>query len=140
MEIRPGLTLPPNELTWRTSRAGGPGGQHVNTTDTRVELIFDLQGTEALNGAVKARLRALAGRRVGQDGMLTIASGRHRSQHRNRTDCADRLRELILEALQPPPPPRKKTRPSRAARQRRITAKKQRGATKKGRGKNWSSD
>jgi ribosome-associated protein len=140
MEIRPGLTIPADELSWRTSRAGGPGGQHVNTTDSRVELIFALADSTVLTPAVKQRLRALAGRRVGRDGTLTLASGRHRSQHRNRNACAERLRELILQALEPPPPPRRKTRPSRAARQRRLTAKKQRGETKRGRGKNWGGE
>jgi len=140
MEIRPGLTIPADELAWRTSRAGGPGGQHVNTTDSRVELIFDLAESKVLRPHIKRRLRALAGRRMGRDGKLTLASGRHRSQHRNRADCEERLRELILEALKPPPPPRRPTKPSRAARQRRLTAKKQRGATKKGRGGDWSGD
>ncbi|MCP4868700.1 MAG: aminoacyl-tRNA hydrolase [Proteobacteria bacterium] len=140
MEIRPGLTIPPDELAWRTSRAGGPGGQHVNTTDSRVELIFDLAGSRVLNDRVKARLRTLGGRRVNAEGKLTISSGQHRSQHRNRGVCTDRLRALILDALRPPPPPRKKTKPSRAARQRRLTSKKQRGQTKKGRGKNWGNE
>ncbi len=140
IEIRPGLVIPDSNLTWRTSRAGGPGGQHVNTTDSRVELLFDAEGCAALYPRTKVRLRELAGRRMNAAGVLQLICATHRSQHRNKATLEERLRDLVLEALRPPPPPRRPTKPSRAAKRRRLDAKKQRGAKKKARGKKWSGD
>lgn len=133
IEIRPGIVLPDSCLEWRASRAGGPGGQHVNTTSTQIELRLDLAACDMLTARVLRNLRALGGSRVSNDGILRLVCGSSRSQLTNREECEQRLRDLVLEALKPPPPPRRKTKPSRRAKQRRLDAKKRRGALKKGR-------
>ncbi|NDG73788.1 MAG: aminoacyl-tRNA hydrolase [Synechococcaceae bacterium WB8_1B_136] len=123
------VALPVAQLRWRFSRSSGPGGQNVNTTDSRVELLFDLAATEALPPALKARaLRRLAGTLV--DGAVVIAASEHRSQWQNRVAAQRRLVELLEQALRPPPPPRRATRPTRGSVERRLAAKKQRGAIK----------
>jgi ribosome-associated protein len=119
-----------SELRWRFSRSSGPGGQNVNTTDSRVELVFDLSATTALSPALQARaLQRLGARLV--EGCLVIAASEHRSQWQNRMAAQRRLVELLQEALKPPPPPRRATKPSRGAVQRRLEAKKQRSAVKR---------
>ncbi len=133
IEIRPGLVLPDSCLEWRASRAGGPGGQHVNTTSTQVELRVDLRACDMLSPRVRTNLRRLGGSRVSNDDTLRLVCGSSRSQLANKQECEERLRQMVLEALKPPPPPRKKTKPSRRARQRRLDAKKRRGAVKRGR-------
>ena len=128
---RPGseLLIPAEELRWRFSRSGGPGGQAVNTTDSRVELVFDLQGSQALPLPLKARaLARLAERLV--DGALVVVASEHRSQWRNRQAARKRLQALLEEALRPPPPPRRPTRPGRAAVERRLEAKRRRASIK----------
>ncbi|HTZ43234.1 MAG TPA: alternative ribosome rescue aminoacyl-tRNA hydrolase ArfB [Jatrophihabitans sp.] len=128
-----GLTIPAGELAERFSRSSGPGGQGVNTTDSRVELSFDVAGSSALTGPQRARaLAALAGRLVG--GVLTVVAAEHRAQLQNRQAARARLAGLLTAALAPPPPPRRPTKPSRGARERRLDAKKQRGRVKAGRG------
>jgi ribosome-associated protein len=118
-----GTTIPPEELSWRFSRSAGPGGQSVNTTDSRVELSYDLARSTALPPAQKQRaLRALAGRLT--DGVLTVTASETRSQLRNREAAAERLAALLTEATGPPPPPRRPTRPSRGARERRLADKR----------------
>ena len=125
-----GTTIPPDELTWRFSRSAGPGGQSVNTSDTRVELSYDLAASAALPEPLKERaLRALAGRLT--DGVLTIAASEYRSQLRNREAAAARLAELLTEATKPPPAPRRPTKPTRAAVERRLAAKQRRAKTKR---------
>ena len=127
------MTIPAAELAWRFSRSSGPGGQNVNTTDSRVELVFDLAASEALPPALQARaLRRLEGK-LG-DSCVVIAASEHRSQWQNRVAAQRRLVELLLEAIKPPPPPRRATRPTRGSVQRRLAAKKQRGAIKGKRG------
>lgn len=127
-----GLTVPGSELVERFSRSSGPGGQGVNTTDSRVELRFDLLHSSAFTDAQRSRaLAALAPRLV--DGVLSIAASEHRSQLQNRLAARARLANYLSEALAPPPPPRRATRPSRAAKQRRLDVKKQRGQIKAGR-------
>ena len=107
--IRGSVSLPEAELIWRFSRSSGPGGQHVNTSDTQVELRFDLARTEALPPVWKQRaLERLAGRLV--DGVLTVRASEHRSQWRNRETAAVRLASLLAEATAPPPKPRRATR------------------------------
>jgi ribosome-associated protein len=123
-----GLVIPEAELQERFSRSSGPGGQSVNTTDSRVELTWDVAGSAALTDAQKSRvLAALAPRIV--DGRLTIAAAEHRSQLQNRTAARARLANLLSAAL-PPRPDRRATRPSRAARARRLDAKRRRGELK----------
>ena len=125
-----GLVIPDGELVERFSKSPGPGGQSVNTTDSRVELEFDVTTSTALTDT--QRTRAL---RRWPDGKISIAASEHRSQHRNRVAARDRLAELLREALAPPPPPRRPTRPSRGAKERRLQAKKERGQTKALRGR-----
>jgi ribosome-associated protein len=121
--------IPDTDLTWRFSRSSGPGGQHVNTSDSRVQLTFDLAGTAAFPDEVKDRLLGRLGDRV------VIVASEFRSQLRNRRAAEDRLAELLEEAMRPPPKPRVPTKPSRAAQQRRIQRKKRRGETKRLRGR-----
>jgi ribosome-associated protein len=125
------VTIPGDELTERFSRSSGPGGQGVNTTDSRVELVWDLGGS-ALPGELLDRLRRRLGSRLTGDQLAVIASER-RSQLRNREAARERLAALVARALEPPPPPRRKTRPSRGATERRIESKKRRSATKRAR-------
>jgi ribosome-associated protein len=127
-----GLTVPAGELVERFSRSSGPGGQGVNTTDSRVELRFDLAHSSALTDVQRARALAyLAPRLV--DGVLSITASEQRSQLQNRLAARGRLANYLSEALAPPPPPRRATRPSRGARQRRLDVKKQRSQIKAGR-------
>lgn len=125
-----GTTIPPDELSWRFSRSPGPGGQSVNTTDSRVELSYDLANSRTLAALLKERaLRALAGRLT--DGVITVTASEHRSQLRNREAAAIRLAELLTEATAPPPPARRRRRPSRAAAERRLADKQRRSQTKR---------
>jgi ribosome-associated protein len=125
-----GRAIPPEELSWRFSRSPGPGGQSVNTTESRVELSFDLVGSETLPPALKERaLRALEGRLTG--GVITVTASEHRSQLRNREAAAGRMSALLTEATAPPPRPRRPTRPSRAARERRLADKQRRSEIKR---------
>ncbi|WP_326722287.1 alternative ribosome rescue aminoacyl-tRNA hydrolase ArfB [Streptomyces sp. NBC_00243] len=135
--IRGSVSLPEAELMWRFSRSGGPGGQHVNTSDTQVELGFDLAKTSALPPVWKERaLDRLAGRLV--DGVITVRASEHRSQWRNRETAAVRLASLLAEASAPPPKPRRATRIPRGINERRLREKKQRSDTKRGRnGRDW---
>ena len=124
-----GLVIPAAELGWRFSRASGPGGQGVNTTDSRVELVYDLAASNALPPALRERaLRRLADR-LTPAGLVVVAA-EHRSQWQNRQAAQKRLVELIQAAIAPPPPPRRPTMPSRGAVERRLKAKRQRGSLK----------
>ena len=123
------VLIPATELSWRFSRSSGPGGQNVNSTDTRVELVFSLVESTALPAMLKARaLGRLAGRLV--DGTLVIAASEHRSQWQNRVAAQRRLLGLLKEAIAPPAPPRRRTKPTRGSVERRLAAKKQRSAIK----------
>lgn len=129
-----GLVVPAAELTERFSRSPGPGGQSVNTSDTRVELLFDVAASTVLDDAQRRRaLTALASQLVGST--ITMVASEHRSQHRNRVAARERLAELLRSALAPPPAPRRPTRPTRGSQRRRLEAKKQRGETKSLRGR-----
>jgi ribosome-associated protein len=124
------VVIPAGELDWRFSRSSGPGGQSVNTTDSRAELTWDLAASTALSPVQRERaLDRLAGRLV--DGTLTVAASEHRSQLRNRTAAEARLGQLVAEAIAPPPRRRRPTRPSKAAKDRRIAEKKRRGEIKR---------
>jgi ribosome-associated protein len=126
--------VPAAELVERFSRSSGPGGQSVNTADSRVELEYDVAASAALSETQRTRALAnLASRLV--DGKLLVDASEHRSQHRNRVAARERLADLLRTALAPPPPPRRPTKPSRGARQRRLDAKRQRGETKALRGR-----
>ena len=128
-----GLTIPDAELVERFSRSSGPGGQSVNTTDSRVELEWDLGTTAVLDEVQRRRARSALATRLLGDRLLVVAT-EHRSQHRNRVAARERLAALLREALAPPPPPRRPTKPSRSSRVRRLEAKRRRGATKTLRG------
>ncbi|MET4924856.1 alternative ribosome rescue aminoacyl-tRNA hydrolase ArfB [Streptomyces sp. PSRA5] len=136
--IRGSVSLPEAELMWRFSRSSGPGGQHVNTSDSQVELRFDLGRTEALPPVWKERaLERLGSRLVG--GVVTVRSSEHRSQWRNRETALVRMASLLAEATAPPPRPRRATKIPRGINERRLRQKKQRAETKRGRnGRDWS--
>ncbi|MEU8609309.1 alternative ribosome rescue aminoacyl-tRNA hydrolase ArfB [Actinoplanes sp. NPDC048791] len=126
------LTIPAAELSWRFSRSSGPGGQGVNTTDSRVELSWDLAGSELLPPSLRERaLEQLGGRLV--NGVLTITASEHRSQLRNREAAAARLAALVGGAIAPPPRARRATKPTRGSVERRIGEKKRRSQTKRNR-------
>ncbi|WP_200258414.1 alternative ribosome rescue aminoacyl-tRNA hydrolase ArfB [Streptomyces sp. HSG2] len=135
--IRSSVVLPEAELEWRFSRSSGPGGQHVNTTDSRVEVRFDLARTRALPEVWKRRaLERLAGRLT--DGVVSVRASEHRSQFRNREAAAVRLAALLAEASAPPPRARRPTRVPRGVDERRLREKKRRSQTKRGRSpKDW---
>lgn len=125
-------TIPAAELSERFSRSSGPGGQGVNTADSRVELSVDLAASPTMPAYLQERvLERLAARLV--DGVLTIAASEHRTQLANRKAARERLAGILRDAAAPPAPARRPTRPSRRARERRLTDKKRRGETKKGR-------
>ena len=125
-----GAHIPASELQWRFSRSSGPGGQSVNTTDSRVELLLDVAGSPSLTPEQRDRiLRRLAARAAG--GVVAVSSSRERSQWQNRRVARDLLRSLLDEALAPDPPRRRATRPSRAAVERRLLDKRRRGETKR---------
>ena len=132
--IRPGLEIPESDLTWSFSRSGGPGGQHVNTTDTRARLHFALTTCAVLTNPQKNRLREAHPSWINTDGDVVISSGENRSRLRNIEIVEQRLADAVRACLNPPKR-RKKTRPSRAAKKRRLDSKKKRGQVKKNRGK-----
>lgn len=134
LEVSPGIRIDEAELSESFIRASGPGGQNVNKVATAVQLRFDLAGNRSIPDDVKQRLARLAGRRLTDDGVLIIEARRFRTQERNREDARERLAALIRQA-EVPPKPRKATKPSRAAKRRRMDEKTRRGAIKSGRGK-----
>ncbi|WP_329457232.1 alternative ribosome rescue aminoacyl-tRNA hydrolase ArfB [Streptomyces sp. NBC_01497] len=136
--IRGSVSLPEAELMWRFSRSSGPGGQHVNTTDSQVELRFDLANTKALPPVWQERaLERLAARLV-DGGVIAVRASEHRSQWRNRETAAVRLAALLAEATAPPPRTRRTSKVPRGINERRLREKKRRADTKKGRsGRDW---
>ncbi|MEV4559605.1 alternative ribosome rescue aminoacyl-tRNA hydrolase ArfB [Kitasatospora sp. NPDC049285] len=134
VRVRGSVVVPDAELVWRFSRSSGPGGQHVNTSDSRVELLYDLAASAALPPVWKERaLERLASRLV--DGVLVVRASEHRSQWRNREVAAARLAALLGEATAPPPKARRATKPSRGMVERRLESKKHRASLKQGRGR-----
>jgi ribosome-associated protein len=126
------LVIPATELSERFSRSSGPGGQGVNTADTRVELSFDLASSASVPAYLQERmLQRLASRLV--DGVVTVAASEHRTQLANRRAARERLASLLRDAALPPSPTRRPTRPTRGSKERRLGAKKRRGDIKKGR-------
>jgi ribosome-associated protein len=124
-----GLAIPADELVEQFSRSSGPGGQSVNTTDTRVELRFDVRASSALDDGQRRRVLDRLGPRV------VVTASEHRSQHRNRVAARERLADRIRQALAPPPLARVPTKPSRASQRRRVDSKVRRGRTKQLRGR-----
>ena len=124
------VVVPASALSWRFSRSSGPGGQGVNTADSRVELSVAPLELPGLSEHQQQRLTARLGNRL-VDGVLTIAASEHRQQLRNRQAARERLAAVLRAALAPPPPSRRRTKPTRGSQERRIEAKKQRGQLKK---------
>jgi ribosome-associated protein len=132
LAINDRIEIPAADLSWEFMRASGPGGQHVNKSDTAVRLRFDLANTTAIDDGVKARITAARRGLVNLDGTLTVACESHRSRQRNMDAARERLAALILAHLVPEAP-RRPTRPTRASKERRVDEKKKRGAAKAGR-------
>ena len=128
------IVIPESELSWSAARASGPGGQNVNKVSSKVELRFDLAGTSVLGPAVKARLRARAGKKLDREGRLVLVSQATRDQLRNLEDARDKLAALVRQALEEPKA-RKATRPSKAAKRRRLDDKRRQGDKKRERGR-----
>ncbi len=128
------IVIPGGDLEIWFSRSGGPGGQKVNKTESRVQIALNLAGTQALAEPVKARIRATFPGKITRDGRLILASDNHRERHRNLVEARARLAAIIRSQLEPPRP-RRATKPSRAARRRRLDAKRNRGKLKRLRGK-----
>jgi ribosome-associated protein len=133
LEIDGELFLPRAELDFRASRSGGPGGQHVNTSSTRVELVWNVAASPSLTEAQRARIQEKLGNRINAAGELLLAESGSRSQHQNREAVVGRLVELLTEALHVPKP-RKRTKPTRSPRARRLESKKKRSEVKRLRG------
>ena len=131
LRIGRAVVVPDRELTERFSRSSGPGGQGVNTADSRVELSFDVARSPSLPEATRARMLARL------EGVVTVAASEHRTQLANRRAARDRMTALLTEAAAPPPRKRRPTKPSRAAKQRRLDEKKRRSRTKQGRSGRW---
>lgn len=132
LQVTRAFVVPAGELSLRFSRSSGPGGQGVNTADSRVELSYDVAGSPAVPEHLRARLLERLGPRL-VDGVLTVAASEHRNQLANRRAASLRLTELLRVAAAPPPAPRRATRPTRGSKERRLSAKKRRGETKRGR-------
>ena len=133
------LAIPEDEVTLRFARSGGPGGQNVNRTATRVELLFDVARSPSLNERQRARIMARLHGYIDREGVLHLFSQATRSQWQNRQDAVERLRLLLAGALHVRPP-RRPTRPSAAARERRLQQKRRRGALKRERGMPHGAD
>ncbi|MFC7491728.1 MULTISPECIES: alternative ribosome rescue aminoacyl-tRNA hydrolase ArfB [unclassified Knoellia] len=129
-----GLVIDGAELVERFSRSSGPGGQGVNTTDSRVELTFDPAASSSLTPTQIERVLEVLQPSLVQ-GRLVVAASEYRSQLRNRAAARERLANLLRDALAPPPPARRPTRPTRGSQRRRLDAKKRRGNVKSGRGR-----
>lgn len=139
MRVSAAIDIPDSELTERFLRADGPGGQHVNRTESAVELRFDVVHSPSLPDAVRERVLARRDRRLTDEGVLVIQGRRFRDQARNREDVRARLIDIIRGSLIAPKK-RVATKPTRGSKERRIAGKKQRGAVKRNRGRGWSED
>jgi ribosome-associated protein len=131
LEIGAERPIPVSEVELRFSRAGGPGGQHVNTSSTRVEAVFDVAHSPSLSDEERERALERLGQRVDSEGRLRVVARSERSQRRNRDAALRRMAEMLRHALSPPPPPRRKTRPTKASAERRIAGKKRAGEVKR---------
>lgn len=128
------LSIPRHELFARASRAGGAGGQHVNTSSTRIEILWNPRTSAALDDETRARLLEKLATRIDSEGLIRVVASDRRSQRQNRESAEERLAELVRKALVIPKK-RRPTKPSRASKERRISEKKKRGETKAGRRK-----
>jgi ribosome-associated protein len=137
--VTPSISIPDSELIERFMRADGPGGQHVNRTESAVELRFDVASSPSLPDEVRERLLARRDRRMTDAGIMVIQARRFRDQGRNRDDARDRLVDVIREATVVAKK-RVATKPTRASKERRLVGKTQRGQTKRGRSRDWSND
>jgi ribosome-associated protein len=126
------FVVPASELSERFSRSSGPGGQGVNTTDSRVELSFDVSRSTALPPHLRERVLTRLGHRLA-GGVLTVAASQYRAQRANRQAARERMAQLLREAVAPPPPRRRPTRPTRGSQERRLAEKKRRSEVKRGR-------
>lgn len=133
IEINGRVSIDESELTYRATRSGGPGGQHVNTSATRIELLWNVGASPSISDADRARIRKRLANRIDQSGVLRLVEGGSRSQHRNRQEVTERFARMLARALAKRKK-RKKTRPGRAARERRLREKKHRSQIKKDRG------
>jgi ribosome-associated protein len=130
LNVTPQLAIPRIELSYRASRAGGPGGQHVNTSSTRIELLWDLNGSTVINEEQRDRLRSKLGARLDAEGKVRVVASDRRSQKQNRMAAEERLAALVRHALIIPKK-RRPTKPTRAAKERRLSDKKRRGERKR---------
>ncbi|MGA7203866.1 MAG: alternative ribosome rescue aminoacyl-tRNA hydrolase ArfB [Specibacter sp.] len=130
LEVSHLLTIPASELDWRFSRSSGPGGQHVNTTDSRVELSWNVAESAALSEQQRQLLLGRLGRRLVQ-GVITVSSSEQRSQLRNRESAMAKLADIVTSGLAPEAAPRRRTKPTRGSKIRHLAAKQQRSATKR---------
>ena len=130
LRVSRSIVIPPRELRWRFSRSSGPGGQSVNTADSRVELSFDVRASSALGPIQRTRALDRLRRRL-VDGVLTVTASEHRSQLRNREAARERLAAILATAVAPPPPERRPTRATRTAVERRLAEKRRRAETKR---------
>jgi ribosome-associated protein len=130
LRVTSSVVVPADEIRVRFSRSGGPGGQNVNTRDTRVEVVFDVASSSALGPRQRARVLDRLASRLDAEGRLRVVAAEERSQARNRELAVDRLRALLADALRPDPPARRPTRPSKGAEERRLAAKRARSRIK----------
>ena len=128
------LSIPRAELDYRATRAGGPGGQHVNTSSTRVELLWNVDSSTAIDEEQRARIKEKLANRIGEDGVLRLTSAGSRSQHQNKEDVTERFGRILEQALRVPKP-RRKTKVPRGVKEARLKAKKQRSKVKQKRGR-----
>jgi ribosome-associated protein len=137
ISINPELAIPRAEIDYRATRAGGPGGQHVNTSSTKVELLWDVTKSNAINDEQRELITQKLRKRIGEDGLLRLTSAASRSQHQNKEDVTARFARILADALRVPKR-RKKTKVPRAAKEARLKAKKNRSRVKQQR--RWSGD
>ncbi|HEV7588051.1 MAG TPA: alternative ribosome rescue aminoacyl-tRNA hydrolase ArfB [Longimicrobium sp.] len=130
LAVNDSVRVPRAELTYRATRSGGPGGQHVNTSSTRVELAWNVDGSPSVSDEERARIREKLSNRISGEGLLLLSASEHRSQNRNKEAVTERFVALVRQALVVPAK-RKKTRPSKAAREARLHAKKHRSEVKR---------